>query len=84
MSDWELNFRMLKAASKDAEKLPNEIKVDCYKVSLVPVKAAIDEHMKKLQDALVASLRRKVRESRGGWGGWGCVCGCAVCRACEH
>ena len=23
-SDWELNFRMLKAASRDAEKLPNE------------------------------------------------------------
>lgn len=34
--------------------------VDCYTVSLLPIKAAIDEHMKKLQEALVASLRRKV------------------------
>lgn len=29
-------------------------------MSLAPVKAAIDEHMKKLQDAMVSSLRRKV------------------------
>jgi hypothetical protein len=26
VSDWELNFRMLKAASRDAEKLPNEVR----------------------------------------------------------
>ncbi len=27
VSDWELNFKVLKAASRDAEKLPNEVKV---------------------------------------------------------
>ncbi|MEW5298927.1 MAG: hypothetical protein WDW36_001997 [Sanguina aurantia] len=59
VADWELNFRMLKAAAKDCEKLPNELKVDCYKVSLGPVKASVEEQMKKLQDTLVASLRRK-------------------------
>nr|BBC28429.1 cytoplasmic dynein 1b heavy chain [Yamagishiella unicocca] len=59
VSDWELNFRMLKAASRDAEKLPNEVRIECYKVSLAPVKGSIDEHMKKLQETLVASLRRK-------------------------
>ncbi len=35
--------------------------IDCYTVSLLPVKAAVDEQMRKLQEALVASLRRKVR-----------------------
>lgn len=35
---------MLKAASKDAEKLPNEVKVDCYKVSISAVH--MDLHMK--------------------------------------
>ncbi|GLI62890.1 cytoplasmic dynein 1b heavy chain [Volvox africanus] len=59
VSDWELNFRMLKAASRDAEKLPNEVRIECYKVSLAPVKSSIDEHMKRLQEALVSSLRRK-------------------------
>ena len=33
--------------------------IDCYKISLLPVKAAVDEHMKKLQEALVTCLRRK-------------------------
>ncbi len=37
-----------------------QVRIECYKVSLAPVKASIDEHMKKLQDTLVASLRRKV------------------------
>ena len=27
VEDWELNFKMLKAAARDAEKLPNEAKV---------------------------------------------------------
>lgn len=27
VSDWELNFKVLKAAARDAEKLPNEVKV---------------------------------------------------------
>ena len=25
--DWELNFKVLKAAARDAERLPNEVKV---------------------------------------------------------
>nr|ADI46936.1 DHC1bm [Volvox carteri f. nagariensis] len=62
VSDWELNFRMLKAASRDAEKLPNEVRIECYKVSLAPVKSTIDEHMKKLQETLLSSLRRKASE----------------------
>ncbi|KXZ45909.1 DHC7 protein [Gonium pectorale] len=64
VSDWELNFRMLKAASRDAEKLPNEVRIECYKVSLAPIKATIDEHMKKLQEALVSSLRRKTLQEK--------------------
>lgn len=36
-----------------------QVRIECYKVSLAPIKASIDEHMKKLQDTLVASLRRK-------------------------
>ena len=33
--------------------------MDCYTVTLLPVKNAIEEHMKQLQEALIASLRRK-------------------------
>ena len=44
---------------------PPPLQVDCYKLSLLPLKAAVEEQMKKLQEALVASLRRKVG---GSWG----------------
>jgi hypothetical protein len=60
VGDWECNFKALKTVARDAEKLPNEICVDCYRISLLPVKQTVDEHMKRLQEALVASLRRKV------------------------
>lgn len=60
VSDWELNFKMLKAAAKDADKLPNEVRLDIYRVSLLPLKAAIDEQMKKMKEALGSSLRKKV------------------------
>ncbi|GMH35100.1 hypothetical protein BSKO_02968 [Bryopsis sp. KO-2023] len=59
VSDWVLNFKVLKAAAKDAEKLPNEVKVDCYKISIAALKASTDELMKKLQEVLVSSLRKK-------------------------
>lgn len=29
VADWELNFKVLKSAARDAERLPNEVKVSC-------------------------------------------------------
>lgn len=45
---------------RDAEKLPNLIKVDCITVSMAPIKAAIDDQISRLHDALVTSLRKAV------------------------
>ncbi|XP_070553238.1 cytoplasmic dynein 2 heavy chain 1-like isoform X2 [Ptychodera flava] len=58
--DWERNFKALKARGRDAEKLPNEIKVDCITVSTTPVKSVIDDHIQRLFDALLNSLRRSI------------------------
>eukprot|EP00899_Mesostigma_viride_P029629 jgi/Mesvir1/9851/Mv22388-RA.1 len=57
--DWEMNLKVLKARAKGAEKIPSEVKVDCYTISLLPAKQAIDEQMKQMHDVLVGSLRRK-------------------------
>ena len=38
--DWELNFKMLKGAAKDAERLPNEAKV-CGGATLDPEPPAL-------------------------------------------
>jgi dynein heavy chain 2 len=58
VADWEMNFRVLKQRGKDVEQLPTTIKVDCVSISTVPVKAAIDDHIQRIFDSLVNSLRK--------------------------
>ncbi|KAK3100036.1 hypothetical protein FSP39_013759 [Pinctada imbricata] len=60
LSDWEKNFKGLKARGRDAEKLPTQIKVDCITVNTTPVKAVIDDHIQRLFDALLNSLRKAI------------------------
>ncbi|XJO78526.1 hypothetical protein BDV3_002952 [Batrachochytrium dendrobatidis] len=60
ISDWELNFRMLKQKGKDAEQLPSTIKVDCITVSTASVKATIDDHLQRMFDAMLAALRKAI------------------------
>ncbi|ESO93665.1 hypothetical protein LOTGIDRAFT_209197 [Lottia gigantea] len=57
---WEKNFKALKVRGRDAEKLPSQIKVDCITVNTTPVKAVIDDHIQRLFDALLNSLRRSI------------------------
>lgn len=51
---------MLTSAARDAERLPNEVAVDCYRINLAPLKSGIEEMMKRLREALGRGLRRKV------------------------
>ncbi|KAK6172722.1 hypothetical protein SNE40_016326 [Patella caerulea] len=65
LSDWEKNFKALKVRGRDAEKLPSQIKVDCITVNTTPVKAVIDDHIQRLFDALLNSLRRAITSEVG-------------------
>ena len=47
----------LQARRKDSEKLPDFQKVDCVSVSFAPFKAAVEDQLQRLSDALVVSLR---------------------------
>ncbi|KAJ3116477.1 Cytoplasmic dynein 2 heavy chain 1 [Phlyctochytrium bullatum] len=58
--DWEMNFRMLKVKGKEAEQLPAVIKVDCITISTAPVKATIDDHLQRLFDCLLGSLKKAI------------------------
>uniref|UniRef100_T1IHY1 Cytoplasmic dynein 2 heavy chain 1 n=1 Tax=Strigamia maritima TaxID=126957 RepID=T1IHY1_STRMM len=59
--DWETNFRALKLKSQEAGKLPSgQEKIGCISVSFAPVKAIIDDHIQKLWDTLLGSLRRSI------------------------
>ena len=53
--------RALQTAAREVEKLPSEIAVDCYTISLLHMKTTIEQQMKRLQEELLAGLRRKVR-----------------------
>ncbi|TPX32194.1 hypothetical protein SmJEL517_g04664 [Synchytrium microbalum] len=60
-SHWELNFKAIKTRGKDAESIPISIKVDCFVVSTIPLKASIDDQLQRLFDALVNTLRKTVQ-----------------------
>ncbi|CAE7860817.1 DYH1B, partial [Symbiodinium sp. KB8] len=57
VADYEVNFKMLKAKRKESEKLPDFYKIDCVTVSATPFRAAVEDHMQRLSDTLVFSLR---------------------------
>jgi len=39
----------------------SEIKVDCIRVNALPIKTIIDDHIQRLFDALLGSLRRSIQ-----------------------
>jgi len=39
----------------------SEVKVDCIRVSTIPIKTVIDDHIQRLFDALLGSLRRSIQ-----------------------
>ena len=53
------HFKAIKAKRKEAEKLPHFERVDCLTVSLAPFKAAVEDQLQRLSDALLLGLRRQ-------------------------
>ena len=62
--EFEEGFRLVKSANKQADRIPLEIKVDCYTVSCLPLKSAVEKQIKELQDTLSNCLQRKVVRSK--------------------
>ncbi|ORZ34798.1 dynein heavy chain, N-terminal region 2-domain-containing protein [Catenaria anguillulae PL171] len=60
VGDWETHFRTIKQKGKDAELLTNSIKVDNIVISVLPLKAAIDDQLQRLFDVLVSTLHSSV------------------------
>ncbi|CAD5120552.1 DgyrCDS9119 [Dimorphilus gyrociliatus] len=60
LSHFENNLKALKAKGRASEKLPSEVKVGCILINTSPVKMTIEEHMQRLYDEIVATLRRSV------------------------
>ncbi|KAJ3270644.1 Cytoplasmic dynein 2 heavy chain 1 [Terramyces sp. JEL0728] len=62
ISEYEMNFRQLKQKGKEAEQLPTSIQIDCISISTTPVKSTIDDHLQKLFDGLLNTLKATILE----------------------
>eukprot|EP00727_Mastigamoeba_balamuthi_P008574 m51a1_g4339 putative cytoplasmic dynein 2 heavy chain 1 isoform x1 (4695) ;mRNA; f:164362-180818 len=62
-ADWEYNFKLIKQKRLEAEKLPKSRRIGCIAISFAPVLASIEDLMQRLQDALVNSLSKSIRQS---------------------
>eukprot|EP01046_Picozoa_sp_COSAG06_P018628 COSAG06_NODE_1302_length_9933_cov_7.954342_14_plen_115_part_00 len=56
--DWELNFKVLKQRNKELDRLPTDMRVDCFTVATQDLKATIESHMKALSDGAAADTCR--------------------------
>ncbi|XP_063237932.1 cytoplasmic dynein 2 heavy chain 1 [Bacillus rossius redtenbacheri] len=58
---WERNFKATKVWSQEIAKLPScDEKVECFSVSLLPVRAEMELHNRRYWDTLVSSLQSSV------------------------
>jgi hypothetical protein len=62
VEDWESNFAMLKLKRKELKKLPDQTKVDCITVNLIPFKSGIEDIFKRLTDALVETMQYSIEK----------------------
>ena len=61
-SDFELNFRQLKGKGRDAEKLPNEMRVDTILVKFTQLKSLIDSSLQRFSEALITVLKQRITD----------------------
>ncbi|KHJ97218.1 hypothetical protein OESDEN_02812 [Oesophagostomum dentatum] len=59
-ADWEAQMKLLKTKGREAEKLPNEIRLECIVVSTAGAKSAIEELLQRLFDTLTWTLRLSI------------------------
>eukprot|EP00659_Diplonema_papillatum_P018826 gene18826-29059_t len=62
VSDWEKNFKMIKAKGKEIGALEDSIRIDCFIISTIPIKAAIDDQLSRLGQLLNHSLKKSAEK----------------------
>jgi hypothetical protein len=51
---------MLRQKRKELKKIPDNFKVDCININIVPFKAGIEELFRRMTDALVETLQESI------------------------
>ena len=60
VEQYEANFKALRTKRKEAEKIADSVRVDCFNVSLASLKTAIDDQLQHFGDSLLITLRRSI------------------------
>lgn len=61
-ADWENQIKLLKRKGRDAERLPNEIRLECIVVATASVRNAIDDMLQRLFDTLIWTLKYSISD----------------------
>ncbi|KAG5475409.1 hypothetical protein LSCM1_03523 [Leishmania martiniquensis] len=56
-------FRTVEEHREKLDKIEDVMKIDCFAVSTVPVRASIEEHLRRLEEALLNGMRRHIQAS---------------------
>ncbi|EER02219.1 DNA double-strand break repair rad50 ATPase, putative, partial [Perkinsus marinus ATCC 50983] len=59
---WEANLKQMRRKKRELERIPDFVKVDCFMVHLVILKAVVEEQIERFSLELVISLKRRVNE----------------------
>jgi len=52
LSDWEVNFEMIKDKRYELRQLEESRKIDCITINIIPFKEGIEDVFKKISEAL--------------------------------
>ena len=61
IADFEHNLKTLRQKRKDIERIPDSHKIHCYNISTTPLKSALEDHLQRLSDALILSLKTTIK-----------------------
>ena len=63
IEDWKYNYDLIKQKRREIEKLPNIIKIDCFKISVTTYKSFTDDAFEKIFDSLSSTLKQYLQRT---------------------
>ena len=63
IEDWKYNYDLIKQKRREIEKLPNIIKIDCFKINVATYKTFADDSFEKIFDSLASTLKQYLQRT---------------------
>ena len=59
--DYETSFKMVRERMKRSLLIEDRLVIECFDIGTLPIKAAIDDQLKKLEETIAGNLRRSIQ-----------------------